>query len=331
MTGAVAAAWRALTSAAVSQRLAAWLGIVLAIGAMLDPPRADASTRASAPGAVPLSARYCDRTDRSDPRAQDRMLRFAGIVRDRLSADAGEIALISRSGVDLDRFATRFSHAGVAIRGGEGLRWSVRQLYYACDEGRPRLFDQGIAGFLFNEDSPGTGYVSIVMLPPAAAGSLVAVARDDTRALRLLAGRYSANAYPFSTKYQNCNQWVAELIAAAWGGLADGDDLRARAQAWLAGQRYEPTTLSVDSHWLKFASGFVPLLYFDDHPEDERLSLSVRLSLPDSIEAFVRAQVPGARRIELCHAPGRVVIRQGWSSIDTGCVPREGDEVIALD
>ena len=35
-------------------------------------------------------------------------------------------------------------------------------------------------------------------------------------ALALLGREYSANAYPFSPRYQNCNQWVAELLATAW-------------------------------------------------------------------------------------------------------------------
>ncbi len=290
-----------------------------------------ASTTGVPAASAMLSVRYCDRVEQTDAIEQDRMLRFAAIVRDRLETGGGDAALISRSGVDLQRFRTRFSHAGIALRDAGELRWSVRQLYYACDEGRPRLFDQGVAGFLFNTDEPAVGYVSIVWPPRPQAASLAVTARDDTRALRLLAARYSANSFPFSTRYQNCNQWVMELLASAWGDLSDGEDLRARAQGWLADNRYVPTTLEVDSHWLKFASGFVPLLHFDDHPEDERLGLQVRLSLPEAMETFVRDRLPASRRIELCHARGRVVIREGWTPIEDGCVARDGDEVIALD
>ena len=38
-------------------------------------------------------------------------------------------------------------------------------------------------------------------------------ALDKNQALQLLGATYSANAYAFSQKYQNCNQWVAELLA----------------------------------------------------------------------------------------------------------------------
>lgn len=258
------------------------------------------------------------------------MLRFAALVRAELDRSGEAVALISRTGLDLQRFGIRFSHAGVALKDEAELSWAVRQLYFACDEGRPRLYDQGVAGFLFNTDEPDRGHVSIVLLPPAAAAQLREAGRDWARVLRLLAARYSANAYPFSTDYQNCNQWVVELLAAAWGDLADGRDLRARAQAWLAGHGYAPEPVSLDSHWLKFAAPFVPLIHLTDHPPDERYGLQFRTSLPAAIEAFVRQQHPAARRIELCHAGGRAVLRHGWTPIAEGCHAEAGDRVLTL-
>ncbi|WP_308602031.1 DUF2145 domain-containing protein [Massilia sp. Dwa41.01b] len=105
----------------------------------------------------------------------------------------------------------------------------MRQLYYACDESRPRLFDQGIAGFALGAEAPARGHMSLVFLPGAEGASVAAAALDKPLALSLLAGQYSANAHAFSTRYQNCNQWVAELLASAWGGLAGGLDARAAA------------------------------------------------------------------------------------------------------
>ena len=289
----------------------------------------------AAPGPAPASAqvsaaRFCDRPQVQDAGHQDRILRFAAVVRQELEASGEEIALISRSGVDLRNLGIRFSHSGVSIRDGGEVPWSVRQLYYACDEGRPRLYDQGVAGFLFNGDEPAIAYVSIVLLPHEAATQLKRVALDRQRALRLLAGRYSANAYPFSTRYQNCNQWVVEMMAAAWGDLADGDDLRDRAQAWLAGNGYAPAPIDLDSHPLKFAATFMPLVHLDDHPQDARYGLAFQVSLPESIETFVRERMPLARRIELCHDERQVVIRAGWRPIAEGCRAEDGDRVIKL-
>lgn len=258
------------------------------------------------------------------------MLRFAAVVREELDASGEEIALISRSGIDLRYLGIRFSHSGLSLKHGGDVPWAVRQLYYACDEGRPRLYDQGVAGFLFNSDEPAIGYVSIVLLPREEALALQRAALDKRRALRLLAARYSANAYPFSTRYQNCNQWVMELMATAWGDLPDGDDLRQRAQAWLAAGGYAPAPIDLDSHPLKFAATFMPLVHLDDHPEEDRYGLRFQVSLPEAMEAFVRERMPQARRIELCHDEEQVVVRQGWRPIAEGCRPEAGDRVVTL-
>lgn len=283
------------------------------------------------PASAQLSAaRFCDRPQVQDARQQDRILRFAAVVRQELDASGDDIALISRSGIDLRNLGIRFSHSGLTIKDGGDVPWSVRQLYYACDEGKPRLYDQGVAGFLFNGDEPAVAYVSIVLMPRKEALELRAAALDKQRALRLLAGRYSANAYPFSTRYQNCNQWVVELMAAAWGDLPDGDDLRERAQAWLAANDYAPEPVDLDSHALKFAAMFMPLVHLDDHPPDDRYGLRFQLSLPASMEAFVRERMPQTRRIELCHDERQVVVRHGWRPIAEGCKPEAEDKIIAL-
>jgi hypothetical protein len=259
------------------------------------------------------------------------MLRFAAIVRDTLAASGEEIALISRTGIDLENLGIRFSHSGVSLKHGGDVPWSVRQLYYACDEGRPRLYDQGVAGFLFNTDEPAIGHASIVLLPREQAVQLQRAALDKPRALRLLAARYSANAYPFSTRYQNCNQWVMELLAAAWGDLPDGHDLRERAQAWLAANGYAPHPVDINSHWLKFAATFMPLIHLDDHPEEDRFGLHFQVSLPSEMESFIHERLPQARRIELCHDERQVVIREGWEPIAAGCRAKAGDRVVSLD
>lgn len=276
------------------------------------------------------SSQFCDRTKPLDASQQDRVLRFASVVQEALSATGSDAVLISRSGLDLSRFGIRYSHAAIAWKNADGM-WSARQLYYACDEGNPRLYDQGLAGFVMGIDDATQGYISIVSLPPEAAQTLRQAALDTPRALHLLAARYSANAYPFSLHYQNCNQWVMELLAVAWGDLADGDDLRARAQQWLREAPYQPEPVDVGSHALIFASNFVPLLHLDDHPQDDIYALKLRISLPSTVEAFVREQRPGSERVELCHDGRQIVVHRGWEPVPDGCRPSAGDRVVLLD
>jgi hypothetical protein len=284
------------------------------------------------PAAHAGASRFCDESVRLTATQQDTLLRFGAVIREALEASGARVALIARSGLDLGSFGVRYSHAGLALRANPNAPWSVRQLYFACDEQRPRIFDQGLAAFVLGFDDADSGHVSVVFLPEAAARTLESVALDDARALSLLGARYSASAYPFDTRYQNCNQWVIEMLAAAWSGVAGGGDApRVQAQAWLRDRGYAPTVFRVGSPLTYAAAAFVPWVTLDDHPArdvDDRL---LRVTMPASIEQFVRGAAPAATRMEFCHDGRRVVARRGWRPIAEGCRAAEGDTVVALD
>lgn len=278
------------------------------------------------------STRFCDDPVPLTAEQKDKLFGFGAIIKNQLDASGQSLAFIARSGLDLSRFGQRYSHAGLSLKTGLSTPWAVRQLYYACDEKRPRVFDQGISAFLLGLNDPSEGYISIVFVPPEQAAVLERAVLDNRQALQLLGATYSANAYAFSRMYQNCNQWVAEMLAAAWGGLDDGaPDLRARAQAWLKDQGYRPTAFDLGWRPLMWLASFIPWLHDDDHPAEDLDEQRFRVSMPASIEAFVRATVPGATRIELCHAGARVVVRRGWEPLPEGCVAEAQDTVISLD
>ena len=167
-------------------------------------------------------------------------------------------------------------------------------------------------------------------MPSAAAASVEQAALDKPRALRLLAATYSANAHPQSLRYQNCNQWVAELLATAWGGLPDRDDLRARAQAWLLREGYAPPAVEVGASWVLWAGLFIPWIHYGDHPRADLAAQRLHTSLPSAIEAFVQSRQPEAKHIELCHNADQVVIRRDGPPLAEGCKPEPGDEVIVI-
>jgi hypothetical protein len=177
---------------------------------------------------------------------------------------------------------------------------------------------------------PTEGYVSIVLLPPVAAGQLERTATDDHTSLQLLGGSYSANAYAFSQRYQNCNQWLAELMAAAWGNIALDHDARKQAQDWLIAEGYAPTVLNVRSPPLMWLARLLPWLHSDDHPTADLDAAQFRVSMPQAIESFVQGRLSIARRIELCYTAQQIVIHKGWDPIAAGCVPAPGDTVRVL-
>lgn len=273
---------------------------------------------------------FCERSTDISAAEQDRVLRFAGAVKDELARSGSRVAVIARAGLDLSRFGLLYSHAGIALRDNPGGPWAVRQLYYACEESRPQLFDQGISGFALGAEAPSRGHIALLFPPEEGAASLAHAALDKRLALSLLGGKYSANAYAFGTRYQNCNGWVAELIASAWGRLDTGEHAREHAQQWLREQGYTAGPVKIPSHWLMFAGQFVPLVHLNDHPLDDAHALALHVSVPASIEAFVHKQAPRTRRVELCHANGRIVVRRGWEPLGAACEPGPGDEVIPM-
>jgi hypothetical protein len=277
--------------------------------------------------------RYCDSATPLSAAQQDTLLRFAAVIKTELDASGSRLALVARSGLDLARFGQRYSHAGISLQASPVAAWSVRQLYYACDERRPRLFDQGMPGFLLGSDSPDIGYLSVLLLPDEAAAALEQRALDNALALQLLGANYSANAHAFSTRYQNCNQWLVELLALSWATeTADqGAEPRPRAQAWLQAQGYQPTTFDVGNRALMWLASGLPWLHEDDHPGEDLAAARYRVSMPASIQAFVQARWPGVQRLEFCHQGRRVVLHRGWDAIADGCQPGLGDRVVLLD
>jgi hypothetical protein len=275
--------------------------------------------------------RLCANPEALSPAEKDKLFRFGAVVKAELEQSGERLALIARSGLNLSRFATRYSHAGLTLKASANTPWSVRQLYYACDEERPRIYDEGMSGFVLGTDEPAVGYVSLVFLPPVAANALEATALDNRQALQVLNARYSANAYPYSLQYQNCNQWVLEVLALAWAPLPATDGARRDAQQWLKARGYAPSVMDVGSRLLMALGNVMPWLHSDDHPDDDLAQAIYRVSMPASIEAFVRQEVPAARRVEICHNQRQVVIHRGWDAMAEGCEPGPGDTVIALD
>lgn len=275
------------------------------------------------------SMAYCQVATEPSAAEYDHVLQVAAVVKRELHQSGHALALVARSGLNLRRFGHRYSHAGISLYANPSGAWSVRQLYFACDEQRPRLFDQGMGGFVMGAHRDLGGFISLVFPPAEANQNLEAVALDEHQALQLLGEDYSANAFAYSVQYQNCNQWLIELIATAWNRSQAQKTLpRESAQQWLATQNYQPSTIHLGWQPLIWVSKFLPWLHTDDHSQQDLDAAQFRVSMPKSIAEFVRQHLSQTEHVELCYTDQHIVIRRGWEPLADNCEAHTGDERI---
>jgi hypothetical protein len=144
------------------------------------------------------SPRYCDAPKSLSAAQHDSLLRFGAVIRAELEKTGHQRGPAGPFGPGAGPLRPALFACRRGLKAGAEGTWAVRQLYYACEEGQPRLFDQGLPAFVLGGDEPELGYVSVLLLPPSRQ-ALAATARDRRQALQLLSPSYSANAYPFST------------------------------------------------------------------------------------------------------------------------------------
>jgi len=282
----------------------------------------------AAPAAASTSMRLCSAGADASAAEQDRALQVAALLRAELEAQGQPAALLARAGTRLDRFGIRYTHAALSLRDSPLTPWGLRQLFFACDERRSRLFDQGLSGFLLGADDRERGFASLLLLPAEAALPLAATALDGDAAKRLLAGDYIANAHPYDLERQNCNQWLAELMALAWA--PPGDERaggRAAAQRALQRWQYAPDPVRYGSALWRWLAAFVPWISFAGHPPEDAGANQLVTSLPPDLEALATRLWPQARRVELCYTPEHIVLRRAGPPLPDDCRAADGDEV----
>ncbi len=238
------------------------------------------------------------------PESLARGLDLGKRVRDALDASGAEVAFVARAGQDLTRYGLRWSHMAFVWRDHPDGRWTVVHELNDCGSATSALFDEGLGNFFL--DAP-FRYEAAIVVPDADTQRRLAALLAGTVPQALHDDRYSVVAYPFSTRYQNSNQWLLELAAVAMAHEPLVDD-RESAQRWLQQNGYRPTTLDIPATTRLGARLFRANVAFDDHPFERRMAGQIDAVTVESVIAFVRARQPDARVevIGLDRSPSRV-------------------------
>jgi len=270
-----------------------------------------------ATAAVAEAGQTCD-TQPPDTYAMTRALGLAERLQQSLDASGARVVIIARAGQDLTRYGLQWSHLAFAYRDDPtpaalptGLptspvlgqisdqpitappprrgAWRVVHKLNQCGTADAAVFRQGLAEFFL--DTPFRYEAAFVVPDPEVQAALLRTLVDDQRVVQWHTPAYSVIAYPWSTRYQQSNQWALETLA---GSLDPAAATRERAQAWLQLHDYQPTVLHIDALTRLGARMTRANVAFDDHPNSKRFSDHIETVTVESMFAWMqRMQIAG--------------------------------------
>ena len=227
----------------------------------------------------------------ASPELVVRTMQMADLTRTALEGTGDDVVLIARVGQDLSAYRLTYSHAAFAVRTHPAGAWSVVHKLNACGTATSALYDEGLINFF--SDAPVRYQAGIWRLAPAVQARLKN-ALLGTKARDYHEPQYSLAAYPFSTRYQNSNGWVLEMLAYAIApeGVAAN---RATAQTWLASNGYQPTELALGTMTRLGARISKANIAFDDHPPSLRWKGRIQTVSVESMVTWLRTLPNGCQ------------------------------------
>ena len=247
-----------------------------------------------------------------DTNSTTRALGLAERTQASLDASGAQVVIIARAGQDLRKYGLQWSHLAFAYREEAPVQarpvspvlgqisdlpvqaprhgtWRIVHKLNQCGTAEAAVFRQGLAEFFL--DTPFRYEAAYVIPDPEVQAALLRVLTDDQRLVQWHTPAYSVVAYPWSTKYQQSNQWALETLASA---MEPAIHSRAQAQAWLQLHEYRPTVLHLGPFTRLGGELTKANVAFDDHPNGKRFSDHIETATVDSIFAWLpRADLGG--------------------------------------
>ncbi|MGE8214345.1 MAG: DUF2145 domain-containing protein [Stenotrophomonas sp.] len=230
------------------------------------------------------------------------MFDMAAVTADTLNALPDvDVAIAARGGQDLSKYGLRHSHLAFLVRNDSG-SWDVVHLLNRCKTDNSDLFREGLVN-LVGESSITTDLRVGIPTPAVRAALKTLLSGDAPSARALHEPRYSMLAYPGSTEYQNSNQWILEVTAAAMAQAAGEPALadRSSALAWLKQKSYAPTRMHIGIGKRLGARFFADNVAVTDHPASERISGNYSVVTVESVFDFLHRSGALERELSVAH------------------------------
>lgn len=218
-------------------------------------------------------------------------------VNEYLNSIDAKIVLIARIGQDLSKYNLKYSHVAFAYKKLGDDTWQVYHELNGCGSDQSSLYVEGLANFLLDDM---VSYENKIFVPSKELQDRLydSIVTNPQESKSLHESNYNMVAMPFSTKYQNSNQWVLEIVAKS---LSKDKTItnRKEAQQWLSLMGYQPTTLQVGTLTRLGGRMFKTNIAFDDHPFNRRMAGQIDTVTVDSVYEFLKKADSKGNTIEL--------------------------------
>jgi hypothetical protein len=223
------------------------------------------------------------------PELAAQSVQLAARVREQLEKSQLSAAFIGRIGMDMSEYGLRYTHLAIAWRDHPRGRWHSFHLLNKCDTAESELTEQALEEFFLVRLHE---MEALIIAPSFPIQVKLQRAFFGAMARKLHEQQYNMIAHPFSTMYQNSNQWILEVTAsalAAPGAIATRGD----AQNWLRQNDYVPSEIHLPRLRRLGAWVVSPHVRFGDHSAEEgRTGRFVVVSV-ESILRFLERVDPG--------------------------------------
>jgi hypothetical protein len=235
------------------------------------------------------AGRSCEDAQPPQAKTIERGLDLAVKTLHALDASGAKVVVLARAGQDLTKYRLRYSHLGFAYRIDDaqgGHVWRVLHKLNECGSAQADIYRQGLGEFFL--DDPWRFQAAWVVPTPQVQEQLHRLLLDEALSLQLHQRAYSMVAYPWSTTYQQSNQWAIETLAmAVTAGSAQPVTTREEAQDWLREARYQPSVLTIGAFTRLGARLTAANVAFDDHPDEKRFADRIETVTVDSVFAWM--------------------------------------------
>ncbi len=214
--------------------------------------------------------------------------RLSTQTRELLDSQKHSFALVARAGADLSEFGLQHSHVGVAWRDQPRGRWYTFHLLNRCGTDQSELVEQSLEDF-YNVELH--DYEALIAAPSFPMQIRLQRTFFSAAAKNLHEHEYNLISHPYSTRFQNSNQWVLEVMAAALAPVGYVGS-RLSAQDWLKNNGFTPSLIPIGPGRRAGARLFSPHVHFSDHTDEEFQTGRYAVVSVDSVLRFIKSRDP---------------------------------------